>query len=47
MAQYEDAMEQLQRYEKAGAGFDGLVHEYASLLEELAQKKWTIERIKV
>lgn len=47
MAQYEEAMEQIQRYERAGSGFDGLVREYASLLEELAQKKWTIERIKV
>lgn len=47
MAQHEEAVEQIQRYERAGAGFDGLVREYASLLEELAQKKWTIERIKV
>jgi hypothetical protein len=43
--EHERIMRTLNEYENIGMGFDKLVAEYASILQDIQDKKWAMEEI--
>lgn len=43
--EYENSLKKLQEYESIGLGFDDLVNEYASILNEIKEKTWALNEL--
>jgi HAUS augmin-like complex subunit 4 len=45
MEEHERVLVKLEEYSSIGFGFEGVVKQYAQLLEEIKNKKWALEEL--